>query len=150
MKQNRDPQASAQASAQAGAQSGADPAGRVAGLLGMARRAGRLTTGFDAVAALAAGGTAAVVLAAADLSEKTEKELRFASRNHPSPFLRLSLTKEELGRILGLKKPVGVLALEDRGFAASLIKLAEQGASAEPPCSRKAAVRTVRKDDRSI
>lgn len=83
MKHDRDPQAGAQASAQAGA----EPAGRIAGLLGMARRAGRLTTGFDAVAALTAGGTAAVVLVAADLSEKTEKELRFAARNHPSPFL---------------------------------------------------------------
>ena len=129
MKHDRDPQAGAQASAQAGA----EPAGRIAGLLGMARRAGRLTTGFDAVAALTAGGTAAVVLVAADLSEKTEKELRFAARNHPSPLLRLSLTKEELGRALGLKKPVGVLALEDRGFAASLMKLAGQNAPAKPP-----------------
>ena len=109
---------------------------KLTGLLGLSRRAGHLACGFDAAAGLLKARRAHLVLLARNLSDKTEKELRFASRNHPSPFLRLSLTKEELGRILGLKKPVGVLALEDRGFAASLIKLAEQGASAEPPCSR--------------
>lgn len=102
------------------------PAGRIAGLLGMARRAGKLTAGFDAVASLVSGGTAAAVMVAADLSEKTEKELRFAARNHPIPLLRLPLTKEEIGGALGLRKPVGVLALEDRGFAASLQKLTGQ------------------------
>ena len=44
---------------------------KLAGLLGMCRRAGRLTTGFDAVKALAAEGRAALILAAADLSEKS-------------------------------------------------------------------------------
>ena len=51
---------------------------KLAGLLGMCRRAGRLTTGFDAVTALAAEGRAALILAASDVSEKTGKELRFA------------------------------------------------------------------------
>ena len=37
---------------------------KLAGLLGMCRRAGRLTTGFDAVTALAAEGRAALILAA--------------------------------------------------------------------------------------
>lgn len=102
------------------------PTERVAGLLGMARRAGKLTTGFDAVAARIREGMAAAVLIAADLSEKTEKELRFAARNRPVPFLRLPLSKEEVGAALGLKKPVGVLSLEDTGFATSLRKLMGQ------------------------
>ena len=41
---------------------------KLAGLLGMCRRAGRLTTGFDAVTALAAEGRAALILAASDVS----------------------------------------------------------------------------------
>ena len=92
----------------------------------MARRAGKLTTGFDAVTARIREGMAAAVLIAADLSEKTEKELRFAARNRPVPFLRLPLNKEEVGAVLGLKKPVGVLSLEDMGFATSLRKLIGQ------------------------
>ena len=67
---------------------------KLAGLLGMCRRAGRLTTGFDAVTALAAEGRAALILAASDVSEKTGKELRFAlERAAPVPVLTVPLTK---------------------------------------------------------
>ena len=100
---------------------------RIAGLLGMARRAGRLTAGFDAVSLLIANGKAAVVILAADLSEKTEKELRYAAKSscdeEQMNMLRIPLNKEEIGHALGLKKPAGVLALEDEGFAASIQKL---------------------------
>lgn len=99
------------------------PIERLSGLLGMARRAGRLTAGYDAVAALAAEGKAKVILFAADLSEKTEKEVRFAAKEHRTELFRIPLNKEEMGHIVGLKKPAGVLAIEDKGFAASIQKL---------------------------
>ncbi len=95
---------------------------QLCGLLGMARRAGRLTTGYDAVAALVASGAVILVLTAADLSEKTEKELRFAAQDKRAEIQKIPLTKEEIGHSLGLKKPVGVLALEDKGFAAAVKK----------------------------
>lgn len=95
---------------------------KLAGLLGLCRRAGRLTTGFDAVAALAAAGQAALILTAADLSEKSGKELRFALEKtaHPSVVRSIGLTKEEVGRVLGLRKPVGILATADDGFARAI------------------------------
>ena len=43
-------------------------ASKLAGLLGIARRAGKLITGFDAAAASAAAGKAALLLMAADLA----------------------------------------------------------------------------------
>ncbi|MBS5479540.1 MAG: L7Ae/L30e/S12e/Gadd45 family ribosomal protein [Acutalibacteraceae bacterium] len=89
----------------------------VAGLLGIARRAGRLSTGFDAVCAQIGEGKAELVLLACDLSEKTGKELRYAARNRKLSAIRLPLDKETISRALGLKKPVGVLALTDKGFA---------------------------------
>lgn len=108
-----------------------DTAGRLGGLLGMARRAGRLTTGFDAVTALVAEDKAILLLIADDLSEKTEKELRFAARDKAMELLRLPLGKEDIGRALGLRKPVGVLALEDKGFAASVQKLCRHDSKEE-------------------
>lgn len=98
-------------------------AGRLAGLLGLARRAGKLTTGFDAVMESVALGKAVLIMTAADLSEKTEKELRFANEGKAVSIQKLPLDKEELRHALGLFKPVGVLALEDKGFAASVLKL---------------------------
>ena len=70
-----------------------------------------------AAAASAAAGKAALLLMAADLSEKTAKELRYAARDRKLSAIRLPLDKETLGHALGLKKPVGVLALTDQGFA---------------------------------
>ena len=53
---------------------------KLTGLLGLSRRAGHMTCGFDAVADLLRGGRAVLVLLASDLSPKTEKELRFIGR----------------------------------------------------------------------
>lgn len=97
-------------------------AGKLAGLLGMARRAGKLTTGFDAVAGLISQEKAALVLTAADLSPKTEKELHFAVKDKVVPIVSMPLTKEEAGNACGFKKPVGILATEDKGFAAAMEK----------------------------
>ena len=102
---------------------------KLAGLLGMCRRARRLTTGFDAVTALAAEGRAALILAASDVSEKSGKELRFAlERAAPVPVLTVPLTKETIGRMLGLQKPVGILATADEGFARAIVRCCPAGA----------------------
>lgn len=103
---------------------------KLAGLLGMCRRAGKLTTGFDAVTALAAEGRAALVLTASDLSEKTGKELRFALARTaaPVPTLTAALTKEELGRATGFLKPVGILSTADEGFARAIGRCCPAGA----------------------
>ena len=45
---------------------------KLTGLLGLSRRAGHMTCGFDAVADLLRGGRAVLVLLASDLSPKTE------------------------------------------------------------------------------
>lgn len=95
---------------------------KLLGLLGIARRAGKITTGFDAVAAQIAAGECGVVLIAGDLSEKTKKELRFAANGKQVPFLQLELTKDELSKGLGFCKPIGVVSLEERGFVAAILK----------------------------
>ena len=99
---------------------------RLAGVLGMCRRAGRLTTGFDAVAALLTQSGPLLVMTAADISPKSRKELEFAIQKAGRPaaeaaeILPLPLTKETAGRALGVKKPVGILATQDPGFASAI------------------------------
>lgn len=70
---------------------------KLAGRWGMCRRAGKLTTGFDAVTALAAEGRAALVLTASDLSEKTGKELRFALARTAAPVPHPDRRPDERG-----------------------------------------------------
>lgn len=103
------------------------------GLLGMARRAGKMTAGFDAVVRLLKEGKAYLVLTAADLSPKTEKELRFAAQGADRIY-PLEADKAALGRLLGYQKPVGVLAISDKGFAASLrAAFAQEAAASDVP-----------------
>ncbi len=92
------------------------------GLLGIARRAGHAVIGFDAVKAALQNGKAHIVLFAADRSEKTEKELRFAAQSSPCPIQVLAADKAALSRALGLQKPVAVVAIDDRGFATAMLQ----------------------------
>ena len=77
----------------------------VLSLLGLARRAGRLSPGFDAAAESIKKGTAKVVLLAGDV-----------------PVHRLAETMQQAGAAIG-KKSAGVLAVNDDGFARKLSAL---------------------------
>ncbi len=95
---------------------------KLTGLLGICRRAGHLIIGFDAVKDLIRARKAKVILTAADLSEKTAKELRFQMSERAVPLYALSADKTALAAALGLQKPVGVVATDDSGFAAAIKK----------------------------
>ncbi len=91
--------------------------GKLIGLLGMCRRAGKLTVGFDAVAALCKqDGT--LILLAEDASPRTVKELRF--RAEGAPLYRLPLSKEAAAHAIGSHKPTACLAVTDHGFSRAI------------------------------
>ena len=93
---------------------------KLSGLLGIARRAGHIVIGFDAVCALIRSGRAQLVLLASDCSPKTEKELRFAGRETACSPVKLPADKAALAAALGMQKPVAAVATDDRGFAAAM------------------------------
>ena len=95
---------------------------KLSGILGICRRAGHLFVGFDAVSGLVADGRAKQILLACDVSEKTAKELRFLAEKRQTPLAVIPTDKEALGALLGLQKPVGVIATDDGGFAAAMQK----------------------------
>lgn len=95
---------------------------RITGLLGLCRRAGKLTIGFDATVAAVKKRTARLVLLSSDVSPKTAKELRFFAEEGGISVRDLPLTKEACGRALGLQKAVGALGITDAGFAKTLQK----------------------------
>lgn len=99
---------------------------KLAGLLGIARRAGHILIGFDAVRAALLAGRTQLILLASDCSPKTEKELRFAGQNRSCPILYAQATKDEIAAALGLLKPVAVVATEDSGFAGGFTAAMQQ------------------------
>lgn len=90
---------------------------KLVGLLGMCRRCGRLTVGFDAVTALCRENTVLLMLAA-DASPRTVRQVHFQAGE--TPVYRLPLTRDEAAHAVGSSKPVAVLATTDPGFMRAL------------------------------
>ena len=92
---------------------------RLLSMLGLARRARRLSLGFDAAREAARSGQAALLAAASDVSDKTWKNLRYEAESAGVPAVRLLAGMEELGRACG--KKAGVFAVTDEGFAKAIL-----------------------------
>lgn len=95
------------------------------GLIGLCRKAGKIKTGFNKAEESVKSGKAKAVFIAADLSQKTEKEVRFAARNTEVPIYRTEFALDELSAAIGI--PAGVITVEDEGFATALISHLQGG-----------------------
>lgn len=93
---------------------------RVTGLIGLARRAGKVAVGYDAAATAVREGKGSLGLCACDLSPKSRKEWLFSVSRSSVPVRTLPLTKETLGAALGVHKPVGIITVCDEGFARAI------------------------------
>ncbi len=95
-------------------------------LLGLAKRAGCLSVGDEAVRAAVTAGKVRLVLCASDASDRTRETFSFVTENAGVAFVSVTETKEELGNALG-RRPAATVAVCDIGFAAALAKkLAEK------------------------
>lgn len=87
--------------------------------LSLCRKAGKLVHGFDAVRSAIGAGKTELVLTAADISEKTGKEIRhFCGQEGGVPLRDLPVTINEIW--FAVSKKAGVLAVTDRGLAQKL------------------------------
>ncbi len=85
----------------------------------VARRAGMLTPGFAAVREAITKKQAKLVLIAADISAKSEKEIRFTAGGK-IPVIRIEHTIFEITSAIGIK--AGIISINDQGFASAIIK----------------------------
>ena len=83
-------------------------------LLGLMRRAGKLSLGFDAAAESAESGNSCLILTTADISPKTLKELNYKI-NNTTDVVALRCDQEEMQRAIG--KAVKIISINDKGFA---------------------------------
>lgn len=93
-------------------------------LLGLARRAGRLSPGYDAAVQDARQGKAKLLLAARDVSDKTYKNLCYEAGRAGIPAARVPCEMQELGRACGIR--AGVLSVTDEGFAKAVLEKSGQ------------------------
>ena len=92
----------------------------VAGVLGLAQRAGKLSSGDLGVKEALADGKVKLLLIASDSSPNTEKELRFLAGKADVTVIQC-MKRSELGLCIG-KAPRAAVAVLDTGFAGLIIK----------------------------
>ena len=83
--------------------------------LGLCRKAGKLTAGFDAVADSMKAGTANLVLTSGDLSPKSLKEIRMIAEKYKVECMEADITMDEISFRIGRRS--GILAVCDPGLA---------------------------------
>jgi len=88
--------------------------------LGLCRRAGALITGFDAVVEAAKRKKLSGIMLARDVSEKTQKEIKFHAGKYNIKVVALSASMDEIKAVTG--KRTGVLAVTDDGLFTLLNK----------------------------
>ena len=92
-------------------------------LLGLMRRAGKLSMGFDAVAESIRSGVSCLIFTTSDISPKTLKELNYKI-NNKIDVIALGCDGLTLQRAIG--KAVKIISVNDNGFAQKAKLLMEQ------------------------
>lgn len=95
---------------------------KIFGMLGLARRAGKLIYGSDAAVNAVRSGKAKAVILAADASGRTKKLIRNKCASFETPLFEVEAGCEELGKKLG-KSGISVLGISDINFAKAIINL---------------------------
>ena len=95
-------------------------------LLGIARKAGLVAVGGDAVSASARAGKAKLVICATDSSEGSLRRARINAKENNIVYITAPYTKFELGNITGRGSP-GTVAILDAGLAAGFLKGLAEG-----------------------
>lgn len=90
------------------------------GLLGIAKKAGRLEIGDDSVSSAARTKKARVILTASDISAGSLRRAENFAEIGNTIHLSLPYTKFELGSTVGRGSP-GILAITDIGIASSFV-----------------------------
>lgn len=96
---------------------------KISGMLGLARRAGKVTFGYDAVLKDIAAGKVKSVFLSSDASPRTAAKVKQACENFETPVMVFPLTKQMLGWAIG-KDETAVIAVLDRSFSSKIIELA--------------------------
>ncbi len=91
--------------------------------LGICRRAGKMTLGYDSVVSSVTNGESCLVIMADDISPRTEKHLTEALTGTPVSIMKVPYDRNTLGKSLG--KFTAIISVNDRGFAVKITELIE-------------------------
>ena len=88
---------------------------RFLSLLGICRKAGKLSYGYDSVVESIKAGKTAVIFVCEDASEKTRKNILFEAERGKVPCMEISCTIEDMSAAIG--KKTKIISINDKGLA---------------------------------
>jgi len=91
------------------------------GVLGIARKAGRVEAGEEPTGAAARAGKASALFTASDISGNSLRRARGFAEAGKAPMIELPFSKGEIGAALGRTDTV-MFAITDTGLAAAFLK----------------------------
>lgn len=91
---------------------------RFLGTLGICRKAGKCSLGYTKTEESVKANKVFAIFIASDISPKTEKELRYITRDKEIPVIKTHYSIFEISNSVGMK--TGIIAIEDNGFAVAL------------------------------
>ncbi len=96
------------------------------GILGLCRRAGKMSIGHDAVVSSIKKRKAFLSITCCDSSKRLKKEIADECEfdNRKIPYVNADFNMKELSLCIGTK--AGVISIDDRGFANKLITILSQ------------------------
>ncbi len=92
---------------------------KIYSMLGIAKKGGNISIGYDATLFNIKGNKSILVLLASDASDKTKKNIQFICDQNNAKYIEYG-EKEILGRILG-RKVVSVLSITDKNIASYIL-----------------------------
>lgn len=96
---------------------------KILSLLGLIRRAGKLTFGYDTVLKSVKEKKTDLIILTGDISQHTMKDIVKAADDSNIRYIKTVYTKDDIAGAIG--KYSAVICIEDKGFSQKLISLLE-------------------------
>ncbi len=93
---------------------------KLLGMLGLARRAGRLSIGADLCCQSLRDGMAKLCVLVCDASQNTAKRIKSKSEFYGVKCICPSITGSELSRAIGKDNDISAVAINDENFASAI------------------------------
>ncbi len=96
---------------------------RALSMIGLCKKAGRLTFGVPLVCDAVREGRAELVIYAAGASENSVKRVCDKCRSYEANVTSLDVSPDVLGKAIGRPSAVAAVGITDKGFAEAIVKI---------------------------
>jgi ribosomal protein L7Ae-like RNA K-turn-binding protein len=96
---------------------------KLGGMLGLARKAGKLTFGTDRITDNIRSKQPYIILMASDISANTRKRIENCCKYYKTEYGDLNMTMNILSRYIGQSSAVSAVSITDKSFTAAILAI---------------------------